>query len=249
MERLKEAVVLAGGEGRRLRTVLGDTPKFLAPVGGRPFADYLLNMLLSLGIERIILALGKGKEQIREYCTRFPLAGRLGFSEEAFPLGTGGALKRALLQAEGPVVLISNGDSVLVSEGLEPALERLAGGGFVLGLIGVRREDTGRFGRLELDESGKELRGFREKSVSGPGVINAGLYVARRTELLGLFPEEEVFSFEEWLEETVEEGRISVGVEVVSGYFLDIGVPEDYARAQKEWRRWTGGSPSPDHRS
>ncbi len=234
--KVKEMIILAGGQGSRLASVIGDLPKVLAPIKGRPFLDYLLEYFFHLGIERFILALGKGKEEVKEYCSKSHYKVHLIFSEETEPLGTGGALKKALNLISEEYILASNGDSLVISSELSSAIKELMDRGVIIGLIGIYVQNTGRFGRLLLNSKG-ELLAFKEKVLSKPGVINTGLYLLKGKEVLNLMRDmPQKFSFESWLESTIEKG-LKIEVRVLEGYFVDIGVPEDYFRAQEELPR------------
>jgi len=234
---VKEAIILAGGEGKRLKPVIGDLPKILAPIGEQPFINYLLRNLSEVGIKRFILALGKGKHLVKDYCRKFLSKEDFIFSEETRPLGTGGALRKALEKAKSLIVLASNGDSLVLSKQLRSTIESLAESDFPIGIIGLQVENTYRFGRMVVDKKTKKLLCFQEKYVKGPGIINSGLYVLKKELLLNILPPKNYpFLFEEWLEKKIRNDDIRVGVEVISGYFVDIGIPEDYSRAQRELR-------------
>ena len=213
--------------------VIGDLPKVLAPIKGQPFLDYLLRHFFHLGIRRFILALGKGKEEVRQYCDKSPYRANITFSEETEPLGTGGAIKKALSLISQDYVLASNGDSIIISSELSLAIKELLAKGVIIGLIGIYVQNTERFGRLLLNGKG-QLLGFKEKLSSRPGVINTGLYLLKGKEVLDLMQDmPQRFSFERWLEAVIEKD-LKIWVKVLKGYFLDIGVPEDYFRAQEE---------------
>jgi len=223
-----EAIVLAGGLGTRLRQVVADVPKAMAPVCGRPFMEILLTALARKGFTRVVLSLGYLADQIvNHFGDRF--AGmELVYEIEDTPLGTGGALRAALGRCTGEHVFVFNGDTFLDLE-VADVVQQLARDA---GPIIVARDvpDTSRYGRLDV-ENGR-VHGFLEKGMSGPGLINAGCYVLPRRSL-DIFAPGQPFSLEsDYLAQAV--AKAPVAVFVTHGYFIDIGVPDDYARAQTE---------------
>lgn len=221
-----EAIVLAGGLGTRLRSVVSDVPKPLAPVSGRPFLAYLLDALAAQGFARVILATGYRGEQVEA-----ALGGRwqdmqLVYSCEPQPLGTGGAIALAMQHVRGAACFVLNGDTHLQLDYADfDARTRQAGQPLGMALASVA--DTARYGAVEVD--GERVVGFAEKGRSGPGYINAGVYRIERALLAGQ-PAGRTFSFEtEVLRPSVERGAVSAYVHTRG--FIDIGVPEDYARA------------------
>jgi D-glycero-alpha-D-manno-heptose 1-phosphate guanylyltransferase len=225
---MREAIVLAGGFGTRLRQVVPDWPKPMAPVAGRPFLEIVLCSLATKGFTRVVLSLGYMAEKISgHFGTRF--AGMdVAYVVEEQPLGTGGAVRLALTQCERAPVFVLNGDTFLDLEA--ESIERL----WLVHRrpIIVAREvpDTTRYGRLLVQEG--LVKGFTEKGIAGPGLINAGCYVFDRAQLND-YPLYQPFSLEtDFLAKAVT--TMPVDVFVTQGQFIDIGVPEDYQRAQTE---------------
>lgn len=224
-----DAVVLAGGFGTRLRSVVPDLPKPMAPVAGKPFLEILLRMLARKGVRRAVMSLGYQADVIvKHFGDRF--AGiELVHEIETTPLGTGGALRAALARCESDAALVINGDTFLDLE-LDALRARWQAARHPL-IVGREVPDTARFGRLDMH--GAQLRGFAERGAGGPGVINMGHYVLPS----GLFAAHGSlpvqFSFEaDFLAPQVR--ALGFEVFVTQGLFIDIGVPEDYARAQTE---------------
>ncbi|HEY5997421.1 MAG TPA: nucleotidyltransferase family protein [Candidatus Deferrimicrobiaceae bacterium] len=221
------AFVLAGGLGTRLRPVTGDRPKPLAPVGGRPFIEILLDQLRDAGFRHVVLCTGYRAAEVRAAvgAARGPLA--VEYSEEPCPLGTGGALRLALPLARSETILVSNGDSYLGLP-LPSFLERHDRSGAMATLALKPVPDTGRFGRVETSADGRVLA-FREKS-GGEGVINAGIYLFR-TELVSGIPERACVS----LEREVIPGWIDRGIHIsgalCDNVFFDIGTPDSHEAA------------------
>jgi len=223
-----EAIVLAGGFGTRLRHVVPDLPKPMAPVAGRPFLEILLASLASKGFHRVVLSLGYMAEKvISHFGNRF--AGmELVYEIELTPLGTGGAVRQALTQTITDYVFVFNGDTFL---DLEVADVEAYWQEYNVPII-VAREvpDTARYGRLKVSDG--RVVGFSEKGVGGPGLINAGCYVLP-IDILDGFTLGQPFSLEaDFLVKAVKTQRFDLFV--TNGYFIDIGVPEDYVRAQTE---------------
>ena len=224
-----DAVVLAGGFGTRLRSVVPDLPKPMAPVAGRPFLEILLAMLARKGVQRAVLSLGYQAEVIvRHFGSRFEGI-ELVHEIETEPLGTGGALRAALARCSSDAALVVNGDTFLDLE-LDALRARWARDGRPL-IVGREVPDTARFGRLET--TGPRLQGFAARGAGGPGVINMGHYVLP-TGLFAAHPGlPRQFSFEaEFL--APQAAALAFEVFVTQGLFIDIGVPEDYHRAQTE---------------
>ena len=224
-----DAVVLAGGFGTRLRSVVPDLPKPMAPVAGRPFLEILLTMLARKGVQRAVLSLGYQADVIvRHFGTAFEGV-KLVHEIETTPLGTGGALRAALARCESDAALVVNGDTFLDLE-LEALRARWQAHRQPL-IVGREVPDTARFGRLDI--RGSRLQGFAARGAGGPGVINMGHYVLPTT-LFAAHPGLPLaFSFEaDFL--ALQAAALGFEVFVTEGLFIDIGVPEDYARAQTE---------------
>ncbi|MEI7444266.1 MAG: nucleotidyltransferase family protein [Burkholderiales bacterium] len=221
-----EAIVLAGGLGTRLRQVVPDLPKPMAPVAGRPFLEILLTALAARGVDRVVLSVGHRAEAITgHFGTRWGGL-EIEAAVEDTPLGTGGALRFALDRCRRDPVLVLNGDTFLDLD-LEALARRWDTEGRPL-IVARAVPDTARFGRLEAVDG--QLAGFSEKGTAGPGLINAGTYLVPR-DLLDAFPAGRPFSLETdyLVPRAVARG---FGVFVSDGLFIDIGVPDDYARAQ-----------------
>ena len=221
------AIVLVGGLGTRLRAVVSDVPKPLAPVAGRPFLAWMLDRLAAEGMRHVILATGFMADTVEQLVGRHWAGMTVDYSPEEHPLGTGGAVRRAagLLQSGG--VHIINGDTFLrySPQALEAATREI---GATVGVALAQVPDTGRYGAVEIGAG--RIRSFREKGQHGPGYINAGCYFMTADALAAL-PERERFSLEvDVLAPLVGQGAIAAFEHTEQ--FIDIGVPEDYLRAQ-----------------
>ena len=226
----KEAIILAGGLGTRLRSVVTDVPKCMAPVAGQPFLKHVIRYFLSQGIERFIFSLGYKHEVIEEFLSReFPT---LNFqcSIEEEPLGTGGAILLACRRAIESDVIVVNGDSLFkvnVQKGFESHIDNEA----ECTLLLKSMTNFERYGVVKLDTDFR-VQKFKEKQFYQAGDINGGVYVLNVESFLDLtLPEK--FSFEkDYLEKHVSSGKIFGTIQ--DEYFIDIGIPEDYQRAQLE---------------
>lgn len=227
---IKEAIILAGGLGTRLRSAVPDLPKCMAPVNEKPFLTYVINHLLLEGITHFIFSLGYKSEAIIAFLEKdFPSL-LFKTSEEEEPLGTGGAVKKALTKAKDKCVLIVNGDTLYkINIELLAGVHSLSGACCTLSLKPMRNFD--RYGVVEIDEC-SVIKSFKEKQFYESGLINGGIYAIHRNKFL----EENLpdkFSLEKDYLEKFYKIRRMFGV-VQDEYFIDIGIPEDYERAQRE---------------
>lgn len=224
--------MLAGGLGTRLRPKVPDVPKVMAPVGGRPFLEYVLDRLIVAGITDIILSVGYRSDHIIQHFGRNYGGAVLDYAVENAPLGTGGAVRYALEGRGSDPALVLNGDTLLDLDYVTLTSWYLEA--FVPVAVVLRKvPDVARYGSVLV--SGERVTAFLEKGGSGPGLINAGVYIVQPK----VFDDYKLagnFSFETSL---LQRHYRSLGVRafVTNGYFIDIGVPEDYERAQLELPR------------
>ena len=224
-----ECVVLAGGKGTRLRSVVSDLPKCMAPVAGRPFLAWLLDDLREAGFDHIILSLGYKHEAVEAWVATRPDRDSISCVVEEEPLGTGGGVRLALRQAREDAVFILNGDTFFgVDYPAMQAFHRQSGAQATLALKPLR--DFDRYGEVTLDGEGR-ITAFREKRPCAEGLINGGVYLLQR-DALAKMPER--FSLEKDYFEPKAESAGLAGFRS-EGYFIDIGIPADYARAQRDF--------------
>ena len=226
---ITEAIILAGGLGTRLKPVVADLPKSLAPVGGKPFLGYLLDYSKKQGIKKFIFALGHKSAAIEQYVKENLPSGSYVFSFEEEPLGTGGAIYKACTQVSTPDTMVLNADTYFgVSFSLLAIIHELRKAECTLALKPMKAFD--RYGAVEIEK--QVIIGFSEKKYYREGLINGGVYALSVAPFLQKsFPP--VFSFEKDYLEKQYRGRQIWGM-VSDAYFIDIGVPEDYERAQTE---------------
>lgn len=225
------AAILAGGLGTRLRPVVSDRSKVLAEVNGRPFLGWLLDFLDQSGLKNVILCTGyKGQEVEGAFGRRYGSLSII-YSWESLPLGTGGALRQALPFLRSNTILVLNGDSICdinLHEFLSAHSARCARASLAL----TWAEDTRRFGRVELQEDDQVIEFCEKGSPFGPGWISAGLYLLERQLIEGI-PPNSVLSLEREVFPTwIPQGAFGFKT---TGRFLDIGTPESYALANREF--------------
>ena len=229
---IKEAIILAGGLGTRLRSVVADLPKCMAPVAGRPFLHYVIAHLQKEGIQKFIFSVGYKSEAITNFVKMELREIDFKFSIEEEPLGTGGAIKLSCKRISEHNVLICNGDTLFKID-----VQKLSNSHFqhhadcTLCLKPMNNFD--RYGVVELNND-LSVKSFREKQHYQSGIINGGVYALNADSFMKEdLPEK--FSFEkDYLEKYVAERKM-YGV-IQDEYFIDIGIPEDYERAQGELR-------------
>lgn len=221
-----EAIVLAGGLGTRLRSVVTDLPKPMAPINDKPFLEYILKYLKKNGIRRVILSVGYKWEIIKEYFGSSFNGIELIYSIEDEPLGTGGAIKKAISQVMGEKVFIINGDTFFDVDLKRMTLKNDSK--LMLSLKQMKKFD--RYGCVESDEKNL-VTAFTEKGYRELGNINGGIYLASK-DIFDGFNLETKFSFEEFMQSNLK--KLKISSTVFEKYFIDIGIPEDYAKAQDE---------------
>jgi D-glycero-alpha-D-manno-heptose 1-phosphate guanylyltransferase len=222
---MREAIILAGGLGTRLRSAVPDLPKCMAPVAGRPFLAHVIEHWRKGGITRFIFSLGYMHEVIEAYLETLDLSYTCVVEDQ--PLGTGGAIQAAALAAQTDNLLVTNGDTLFMVDA--QALAQYHREKAALVTLALKpMQDFDRYGVVRVDEDGR-VESFEEKKPVKEGLINGGVYILAKPALTGTAP----FSFEkDYLEPQVENGRF-FGFKS-NAYFIDIGIPEDYNRAQKE---------------
>jgi len=227
---IKQAIILAGGLGTRLRSVVSDVPKCMAPVAGKPFLHYVIAHLQNNGIQSFIFSVGYKSESIINFIKNDCSGISYQFSVEEEPLGTGGAVKFSLEKTTERNILLCNGDTLFKANINElNNFHLLHNSDCTLCLKPMNNFD--RYGVVELDNDDL-IVSFKEKQFYKKGLINGGVYALNKESFLNKnLPEN--FSFEkDYLEKFVGEEKM-FGL-IQDAYFIDIGIPEDYERAQKE---------------
>lgn len=229
---INECIILAGGLGTRLRSAVPNLPKCMAPVAGRPFVTWVVDYLVQQGVTHFIFSLGYRHEDITGYFSRHYRHLNISWSIEAEPLGTGGGIRLACSQATTDNVLVVNGDTFFrVNVGILAAFHEQRRAHCTLCLKPMQRFD--RYGVVELDADTQAIQSFREKQYYEEGLINGGVYALNIPAFTGEnLPEK--FSFEKDYLEKLYTTRPMYGL-VQDGYFIDIGIPEDYEKANRDF--------------
>ena len=231
-----EVIILAGGLGTRLRSEVKDVPKCMAPVAGKPFLWYLLTDLKKYNnITKVILSVGYLREVIFEWIPtvqdEFPFTFDYAIEEE--PLGTGGGIRLAMEKVTEKEAVILNGDTYFAVDLNELVAAHKNQEVAKLTIALKPMKDFDRYGTVSTDAEGRVLK-FNEKRPCKEGLINGGVYVLSKDESIfeGKFQK---FSFETAvMQEKCGETGCLYGV-VQNGYFIDIGIPDDYHKADKDF--------------
>ena len=226
--RIREAIVLAGGLGTRLREVLPDIPKCMADVNGKPFLSYVLDYLIDQDIEKVILSVGYRKDQIINYFGDSYQSLSISYSIENEPLGTGGAIKQSINYCNQDEVFVLNGDTYFIAD-LEEMEETHFKAVADITIAVKHISETCRYGLVIADQKGR-ITDFREKDPSsGSGLINCGIYLINR-KIFDNFPEIR-FSMEHDVFK-LSCSKLHMQAFETDAFFLDMGIPEDYIKAQ-----------------
>lgn len=226
-----EAIILAGGLGMRLRSLVSDRPKPMALIGEKPFLAILLDTLQRQGFRHIVLSVGYLAEKISGYFGYCYQGMAMSYAVEPYPLGTGGATCLALTKCQTDHVFIFNGDTYLAVN--INMLERLWQANHHAIMVARYVADSARYDRLHIENGC--LRGFHVRSDRGAGLINAGCYVLARHQL-DSWPLLQRFSLEEDFFAQVHQTQDIDVFNMGEGLFIDIGVPKDLVRAQSVLR-------------
>jgi NDP-sugar pyrophosphorylase family protein len=222
-------IILAGGLGLRLRSVVPDRPKVLALINGMPFLSYILRELSKAGFRDVVLCTGYMGEQIDAEFGECYHKLRLSYSQEESPLGTGGALRLALPMIHSNTVFVLNGDSMCLGdfdEFFSWHNEKKA----LASIMMTRVRDIRRFGHIQVNRDGQISQFEEKRGEAKPGWINAGIYILN-SELIKAIPPDKIISLEREVF-TRYVGKSLYGF-MCHGKFIDIGVPTSYARAEQ----------------
>ncbi len=226
-----ECIILAGGLGTRLQGVIGAQPKCMAPVNGKPFLAYLFEYLQKQRCTRVLLSLGYKHRVVIDWLEEEDWYFELDYVVETEPLGTGGGILAAIEEAATDNVVVLNGDTLFAVDLREMMKFHVAKkAATTLALKEMVNFD--RYGIVKT--KGDIITAFEEKKAAETGKINGGVYIIDRNAFLKKNLSDK-FSFEkDYLEKYVKEGAF-YGYNA-SNYFIDIGVPEDYAQVQVDFK-------------
>ncbi|MBX0578367.1 nucleotidyltransferase family protein [Campylobacter jejuni] len=219
-----QAIILCGGLGTRLKSVIKDIPKPMAPINNKPFLEFIFEYLKKQGIKEIILAVSYKYEVIQEYFKDEFLGIKIKYSIEKEPLGTGGAIKEALKFIKNELYVL-NGDTFFDIDLSKLKLDKSK-----ICLALKQMNDFDRYGTINIDKHGLVIS-FKEKVFKKQGLINGGIYFLNK-DIFNDFTLQEKFSFEEFLQENYK--KLKARACIFDDYFIDIGVPSDYERFSDE---------------
>ncbi len=232
-----DCVILCGGLGTRLRDVIGEVPKVMAQVGGRPFLDLIIEYLKDQGAERIILCTGYKAEVVEEYYRGHDFGLTIDFSKEDEPLGTGGAIKNAREIILSDSFFVFNGDSFLPVD-LRAFLDFHKKNEALASILVSQVGKISDFGSIEIDKAGRIIS-FQEK-IEGADkkMVNAGIYCFDKS-IFQHMPGDQKFMLENDLFPSL------VGNQFYGHYvdeeFIDIGTPERYQSVRKNFKKGNSG--------
>lgn len=227
---INEAIVLAGGLGTRLKGVIKDIPKPMAPINDIPFLQYLFNYLIKQGVERVVLAVGYRYEVIEDFFGSKYKSLELVYAIEYEPMGTGGGIANALQKTLNTTCFLLNGDTFF-NVSLKDLYKKHESSKAQLTLSLKEMENFDRYGTVALDNNDR-ITLFNEKQPVTKGLINGGVYVITKS-LFDDFKNTPKFSFEKDIMEAKVD-QINMQAYISDGYFIDIGIPEDYKKAGVE---------------
>lgn len=213
-----QAIILAGGFGTRLKSVVQDLPKPMALINGKPFLEYIFKYLKKQGIKEVILSVFYKKEVIKEYFKDSFDGINIIYNEEKEPLGTGGAIKDALKFVNDEVYVL-NGDTFFDIDLKKMFLKESK-----ICIALKQMQEFDRYGAVNIDKF-SYISSFEEKAYKKQGLINGGIYLLKK-DLFDDFSLIDKFSFEKFLQENCK--TLKIQTKVFDDYFIDIGIPEDY---------------------
>lgn len=223
-----DVIILTGGKGTRLRSKIKDIPKTMADVNGKPFLEWTLEWLSKFNVKNVILAVGYKKEYIKEYFGDKYQNIKIIYSEEDEPLGTGGAIKKALMRSSEKNVIAMNGD-VFARVDLEKIFEQHVKSDSIMTIAIKEMYNFDRFGVVKFEND--RITKFEEKKYVEKGFMNTGVYVINRN-IFDNKINQDSFSIEnDYLNKYVASDKISPFI--YDGQFVDIGIPEDYERIKE----------------
>lgn len=228
---MKTAIVLAGGLGTRLQSVVADVPKPMAPIRQKPFLSYLLHYLQKQGIETVILSVGHKYEIIQAFVGDNYLGMNILYAIEATPLGTGGGIRLAMEMTEDTDVFILNGDTFF-DVNLKELGEFHQKCNADLTISVKKMENFDRYGTIGFE--GKRVTQFLEKMACTQGYINGGVYALKGSFLHQQYLPQKCSFEKDIMEALYAQSQFYVFTDAANHYFIDIGIPEDFERAQVE---------------
>ncbi len=246
---IKEAIILAGGFGTRLQSVVSDLPKPMAPINNIPFLNYQLNYLKHFGVKHVVLSVGHLADKIQDYYKTSFNGISVSYTKELSAMGTGGGIRLALEKCDDKQAIVLNGDSFFdINLKDFYHLHYIHESDF--SIAGRKVEEAGRYGTIKLGKfflpsyNGDDSRNFyraeafQEKSEKNEaGIINGGIYILNKKQFFKHTKPAHAFSIEkDFFEKQTQ--KLDIGVYLSDGYFIDIGIPEDYTKAQHDLKEF-----------
>lgn len=219
-----EIIILAGGFGTRLQSVVHNVPKPMAPINEKPFLEYLLEYLSRYTVTKIIFSVGFKEEVVKKYFHNSYKNIEINYSSEENPLGTGGAIKKALEYIDSDRCLVLNGDSFFDID-IDKFCSFSANDAIAIAIKPMINFD--RYGAVEVKDG--KITSFIEKTFTRSGYINSGVYSISKN--IFKYIEDDIFSFEHFLQ-----NQKNIVAYIEDGYFIDIGIPLDYDKAKIDFR-------------
>jgi D-glycero-alpha-D-manno-heptose 1-phosphate guanylyltransferase len=225
-----ETIILAGGFGKRLQSVVSDIPKPMADINGRPFLSFLLDYLINQKVKKVLLSVCYKHEVIENYFGFKYKDIEIEYILDKEPLGTGGAIMEALKCAKNNDVAVINGDTFFDINLLE-MFELHRKKNSILTVAVKQMQNCSRYGAVFIQDN--KIISFEEKSFNTAGFINGGIYMLNKAVSVFLNEYSMPFSLEkDFMQQNIQ--RIKMLPYISDSYFIDIGIPEDYEKAKKE---------------
>ena len=246
---IKEAIILAGGFGTRLQSVVSDLPKPMAPVNNIPFLNYQFNYLKHYDVKHVVLSVGHLADKIQDYYKTSFNGINISYAKELSPMGTGGGIRLALEKCEDKQVIILNGDSFFDVD-LKGFYEAHYHHESDFSMAVRKIADASRYGTLKTgnfflassssykNKNFFKVESFFEKSEKNEsGIINGGIYILNKKQFFKHTKASHAFSIEkDFFEKQTQ--KLDIGAYLSDGYFIDIGIPEDYKKAQNDFKEF-----------
>ncbi len=226
---ITEAIILAGGFGTRLQGVIKDIPKPMAPINKKPFLEYLFNYLLQFKVNHVILSVGFKHEIISDYFNTKYKSIHIEYAIEKEPLGTGGGITNAMKYLKNDIALIINGDTFFNID-LNSFYHFHYSNNAELTIALKKLKHFDRYGTVILNKN--KIIDFHEKKYVEEGYINGGIYICSKNTIQSKIQKEKSSFEKDFMEKYIHE--LNIYGYPSEDYFIDIGIPEDYDKAQKE---------------
>ena len=225
---MREAIILAGGLGTRLRSEVPNVPKPMAPIRDRPLLEYLLDYWIKCGVESFILSVGYMSEKIKLHFGNNYKGAKISYSYESEPLGTGGGLLLALQKTKEQNVLVLNGDT-LFKVPLIDFLKFHKKQNSIMSISLFQFREKERFGAIRLDQN-NYVTSMNPKSSDLSGDANGGVYLIRVKSFIDIFKNiiNKKISLEEDLIKTLVDSNYDISGKLYKKTFIDIGTPKDF---------------------